>query len=338
MTIADYLSLNDDARYEEMRRATIAVIHQKCFDKYFKPTKKRWLDLSRVWDKALNCSEHYILTSAIHKIFWGVYPYTPTDPNTKYLLDLVEAELLDNGEAYQTWSRWVVFKRTFEMILESMESFGSTNPSIHFIEHYLYLRSRTLCRIKYDKIPSTLAGSVHTRNYQNYEDIIKKIIPESSNWSREEWGDDLIISDAVNRLYGIDYSDTFEGQRDYERLIQMLRAKKEWGEGSADFIWYASNISELPTGLARVIWPDNLEDKAASLLCDAHKMTVDYERCGQPFKDRKGDFHPLYHYERENLKNSWLFKVVSDWFYKGLYSGTAHDEVKAVIFGLQTTC
>lgn len=341
MTISQYLSLNDDDRYEEMRRATIAAMHQEYFDKYFKPTKKRWLDLTRAWDKFFNLRERYVLTSVIHKIYWGVYPYQVTDPDLLYLLKLVEAEMLDNGEAYQMWSKWIVFKKVLNGTLNSMCSFGNSDIQLNFIEHYHYLKSRALCKIKCEKEGSSLQQQMYIYEYQSYEEVVKQLIPEASCWSRAQWGNDLNIADAMKQRFGVDYSNSYEKQRDYERLIMMIRSKNSGDEcldSFTDYIWYVSNITDLPLSLARVIWPKNLESMAASMLWGAYELMVQYEKDGQPCLDRKDDMHPVNHYERKSMRDSWLFRAVSDWFYGGLYSGEDHDRMKMVIFELNTTC
>ena len=338
MNISDYLALNNDGRYAEMLRATIASMPLKYFKKHFKPTKKRWVDLVRVWDKVFNHDKQYVLTSAIHKIYWGVYPYKDSYPELQYLLELVEAELLDNGEAYKSWIEWTVFKRVLNGTLNSIHSFGNSHIALTFIEHYHYLKSRAYCKIVYDKEPSSNQYDTYINEYRSYEEIVKQLIPAAANWSHEQWANDCNVADELNKLYGVDYSNSYDKQRDYDRLIMMLRAKNDYGENSADVFWCASNITELPLDLARKIWPENLEFIAAHLLWSTYVMMTDYEKCGQPFSDRKDDIHPLYHYERKNVKNSWLFRAVSEWFYKGVYSGEEYTHMKTVIFDLNTTC
>ena len=91
LSVPEYLALTADERYAEMRRATIATMSEDMFIKCFKPTKNRWRDLARVWDKVLNHSgwSHFTLASVIHKVYWGVLPYEMRDVGMKYLYTLI---------------------------------------------------------------------------------------------------------------------------------------------------------------------------------------------------------------------------------------------------------
>ncbi len=338
LSVSEYLALSDDERYAEVRRVTITDTSEEAFEKYHRDSGKRWLDLARFWDKIHTCKKHFVLTSAIHKIFWGVTPYDSCDPDFVYLLSLVEAEVLDNGEAYQSWSKWIVFKRILNGTLDSMTSFGASNIDIHSIEHYHYLRSRARCKIEYDK---TKPDDYHEYlyEYRSYENIVRLLVPEAANWNRQQWGDDCNILDALEARYGIDYGESYERQRDYERTVLMLRAKDRYKDNdNVAFLWYASNIAELPLSMALVIWPENLFSIAADLLWKAYDLTVAYEDAGQPFSDRKGCVHPVPHFERSQLKNSWLNRQVSKWLNEGRYSGPRANKLKSIIFDLQVTC
>lgn len=336
LSVAAYLALSDDERYEEVRRATIATMCDDFFNHYYKPTKNRWLDLARVWDKAHSCGKHIVLTSVIHKIYWGVHPYESDNPDFNYLLSLIEAELLDNREGFQTFNKWSVFKKVVDLIIYSTESLGNSGFGTHFIEHHHYLQARALCKLIFDKVPPP-NYKVYVQEYQEYEEAVRLLIPDSVNWDLEQWGDDLCIADELKWLYCVDYAKSDEMQRNYERLIRMIRTKNSCCESCPDFLWYASNISELPLELAQVIWPTNLEDTVAKVLRDAFDLTVEYEKAGQPYSDRASHFHPVNHYTRSSLKASWLFKLAKQWFYEGMYSGEQYQQLKRVIFSLEMT-
>ena len=334
LSVLDYLALNDDERYAEMRRATIAAMSEDMFNKCFKPTKHRWRDLARVWDKVLNHSgwSHLTLASVIHKFYWGVLPYEMRDIDTKYLYSLIEAELLSDGEGFRDLSSWVVFKRTLDELLSYTESLGRSDIDTHFIEHHYYLKSRAMCKLIYDKAPlSDCEGLI--AECRDYEEIIHRLIPNSGNWSYAQWGDDTNIADALYELYGVDYAESHKNERDYERLIMMLTEEKYQGKSSEKFVWCAANISELPLSLAQVIWKTDIEKIVADVLWAAYERTIVYEESGETWDD-KNFMHPFGHYDRRALKESWLFKLASQWFYENVYTAEQYERVKAVVFDL----
>lgn len=335
LSATEYLVLTDDERYAEMCRATIAATSETAFNRYFHQTSHRWRDLARVWDKVLNHSDwsHLTLASVIHKIYWGVYPYETHDASRRYLYELIEAELLANEEGYLDLVGWVVFKRTLYGVLSYMESLGKSDINTCFVEHHYYLKSRALSRLIYTKTP-WLDYEGHIATYRGYEEIINRLIPDSLNWSYEQWGEDANIADALCELYDVDYARAYESERDYERLIMLLREEKYQGKSSAKFVWLAANISELPLSLAKVIWPCDLTNIVADTLVSAYELTVAYEKNGQPFSSKKDDMHPIYHFERDALKDSWLFRLANLWFYEGIYTGQQYKRMKEVIFDL----
>lgn len=335
LTVKEYLALADDERYAEMQRATIAIMSENLFNRYYKATKNRWRDLARVWDKVLKhpgCS-HLTLASVIHKVYWGVLPDEPLNESIAYLYELIEAELLSDGEGNRDLGGWTVFKRTLEEMLSYMESLGKSDINICFIEHYHYLKSRAMCKLINDKMPS-VDYERHITKCRDYEEIINLLIPNSVNWSYTQWSDDSNIANALYELYDVYYAESYESERDYERLIMMLTAEKHQGKSSEKFVWCAANIFELPVSLAKEIWPHNLTSIVADTLWSAHQLTVAYENSGQPLLSAKDNMHPFYHYERSTLKDSWLFKLASQWFYEGVYTGKQFDRVKAVVFDL----
>ena len=336
LNVNQYLSLNSDERYAEMRRATIATMDEDLFNKYHRVTKNRWLDLARVWDKVHTCKKHFVLICALHNIRWGVYPYAVDDSSMTDLFALVEAELLDDGEAFRSFSQWSVFKNLLEVMADETNSYGSSDIDTHLIEHHHYLRARFLCKIQYEKTRPDGFG-VCVRQYESYEKIVARFIPEVKNWTRDQWGDDLNVAAALEARYGVDYVSNERGN-DYDRLIMLCRELDYWGDTN-DAIWYAANIEQLPLDMAKVLWPVAVEDNVTKLFLAAYDATVRYENSGQLCLDKKNKyFHPVGHFEREALKASWLYQNVSKWYMAGKYTGQQEKDVKTALFDLEMTC
>lgn len=326
----------ENIRYEEIRKATIDCADQKYFDKYYRDTGKRWLDIARVWDKLFTCKKHFVLTSVVHNIMWGVYPYEPGDPKFRYLLELVEEELLRDGEASQAWNKWRTFKSVLAYVTDSTVSFGNSGLSAHFIEHYHYLRDRTMTEIKYSKDTcSELDLGIDA--CAAYEDTVELLVPAAKNWTREQWGDDRVLANEVETLYSVDFTESWQRQREFGRLINLIRAWRECGV-AADVYWHATNITCLPEDIIQLIWPENTADILADILIGSYNLLVDYEKAGEPFADRKDSWiDPLYHFERAALKASWLFKYVREHYYKGTYTGDIGLKIRSIIFDIEMT-
>lgn len=339
LNINEYLALSADERYAEMRRATIAIMNEDLFNKYHLVTKNRWWDLVRVWDKVYAIEKHMVLMSAIHNICWGVLPYEHEyeNANRLYLLSLVEAELLDDGEAFRSWNQWSGFKNLLETMADETISHGDSNIETHFIEHHHYLCARLLCKIQYHKTRPDGFGE-YVREYESYEKIVTRFIPEVTNWTRKQWGDDLNVAAALKARYGVDYVASGECEDDYDRIILLCRELEYWGD-TADVVWYAGNIEQFPLDMAKVLWPVDLEGNVTKLFLAAYKATTRYEESGQLCLDKKNKYyHPVGHFEREALKASWLYQNVSKWYMAGKYSGQQEKDVKTALFDLEMTC
>ena len=324
----EYLALSADERYAEVVNATIAAMGEETFNEYYHDTKNRWRDLAAVWDG--------VLEYALHHIYWGVYPHNCKDSDLLYLCSLVEAELLDDGEAFEAWSHWSVFEKQLENMADETCSYG-TGIETHFIEHHNCLRARLLCRVKYSKT-RPYGYDEYQREYEDYEKIVTRFVPETVNWTREQWGDDLNIASVLNAAYGVDYCASSASMDDYDRVIMMCRELNHWGcIGNA--LWYAANIELFPLGMAKVLWPVNLEANVTKLFLATYEATIRYENSGQLCLDKKNKYyHPVSHFEREALKNSWLYQNVSKWYIEGKYSGQQEKDVKTALFDLQMTC
>lgn len=325
----------EDARYEAIREATIACADQEYFDKYYRDTGKRWLDIARLWDKLFTCSKHFVLTSVVHKIMWGVHPYQSDDADFVHLLALVEEEVLRDGEAYQEWAKWRTFKNVLSAVTDSTVSLGRSNLDAVFITHYHYLRARAMREIMYTKNSChelDLCSDICT----DYEAAVALLVPASKQWTYQQWGDSRVLVNELKNLYGMDFFATWDSQRAYDRLIKLIYA---WNrEALADQYWYATNIEELPEGIVQRIWPNNAAGVLADILINAYALLKDYEKAGSPFAERKiGWIDPLYHFDRSAFKHSWIHKYVAKQYYQDVYQGDVEKQLKRIIFDLETT-
>jgi len=328
LTANEYLSLSNDERFAAAVDATIATMGEDTFNEYYHDTKNRWRDLAAVWNG--------VLEYALHYIYWGVYPHNCKDPDLLYLCSLVEAELLDDGEAYEAWRNWSVFELQLEGMADETCSYG-TGIETHFIEHHNYLRARLLCKVKYSKT-CPFGYDEYALEYKSYEKILAQLAPETVNWTREQWGEDLNVASVLRRVHGVDYNNSAASEDEYDRVIMMCRELERFGYNDK-VLWCAANIEQFPLSMARALWPVELESTVTKLFLDAYRATVRYEESGQLCLDEKNKYyHPVGHFEREALKASWLYQNVSKWYSEDNYSGQQEKDVKTALFDLQMTC
>lgn len=320
---------NAEQRYTDIYKATLAAVGEERYKKYYKDTGNRWLDIAKVWNRCYRKPLHAVFFYVFHKIFWGVYPDIPFENNFKYLLTLVENEIMAGAEAFEAWRRWPIYRKCLVEVLDAMESYGTEEIGIHFMEHYRYLSCRTRC-IVLGRKQQGIKYQVDSITYQCYEDNVSRLIPDAAHWEDEKWGDDMNISDAIENLYGIDYSASDARQRDFDRIIQLVSNR------SSDCLWYAANISELPVKMAKVIWPRDYEDIVVMAFLEAYKRTKAYIEAGSPYAWKKTRYmNPVGHYEMSTLKDSWLTKLILEWMANGKNFGAKINSIRSAVFDLQ---
>lgn len=327
---------SEDSRYEDIRKATIADMGQEPFDKYHKDTGKRWLDIARVWNKVYGHGKHFVLTSAVHHIMWGVYPYEPYIQTFKHLLGLVEEELLRDGEAFRAWNKWRAFNNLLDHTLYSFFSFGRSGLSTHFIEHGVYLNIRARYQIVYNKT-KPLNPEEKEEDYKDYEETVKFLIPAANTWTREQWGNDLVVSEELKKTYGIDYAASHENRQNYNNTICLIRLQRKQGM-STDTLRYAVAITEMPWAIVKLIWPENTEKEIATILIKSYEL-IEYN---------EGPFAPIEFswptcppdcFGFERFRDSFVFKHVKRFFYQGVYDNDSDicPKLRRIIFDLELT-
>ena len=338
LTVEEYVSLSADKRYVAVREATVdALGGEEVFGEIHRDTGERWIDLAKIWVRIRGDKKDFVLISVLHKIHWGAYPYEIKSVVVEYLLKLVEAELLDGGEGAREWRNWLVFKFCLREILDSDVAYGENHQAIHFIEHRIYRCNRTECVVMHEDVGS--AYDEEAQAYHDYEMAVGRMIPTAANWTPEQWADDRNIAAALEALYEVDYSDSAELECDFDRMVCMLMSEKEHGTKHPEFLWYASNISELPVGLVEHLWGDDMEQVVTDTFVAAYEQTELYIDEGEPFKDKKDEYiNPVLHFEFSELKRSWLFKLVDKWLHEGKISDVQLGDIRRKVFTLEMNC
>lgn len=290
--------------------------------------KRRWLDLAYLWlskEDVLGCN---ILYAAIHKLYWGRYPDNVKDEDLKKILLIVETELLSASNAFSVWKHHLNYRWAFDYIVRhSNKSDCKRGPRHHSMAtaRYLYCRAFNLIVYK-DKKPPVLDlvtdSSARIRSVRahaqirayayGYECVIKRLLPQASNWSYEEWSDDRVLFAALKKKYGFDFS---KDSDNFDALIDFLM--NEWAYGVKNTLGKAIMIQELPSSLISTIWPNDTLDHVTSMYLTAYRRTKSVE--GRMRRDRLGrpvEAKPTFSYDR--LRGSWLHQQILLWIYGGV--------------------
>lgn len=325
---------DSNVRYAEIYDATIAAVGEELFKKYYKDTGNKWLDIAKLWNRCYRKPLHAVFFYVFHKIFWGMYPDVPLDDKFMHLLKLVESEVLTGTESHDAWYKWRIFKDCYSEVIHTSESYGKEDVGISFIEHHLYLINRASIKILRGKLKG-IARAKTEIDCELYEASVSRLIPASTSWDSQKWGDDTNISKAIEGLYGVYYADSHDKQMDYNRIVCMLNCDLGRNNPNSDFYWYAANIRLLPIEMAQAIWPQDYKAVIVSTYIEAYKRTKTYIENGAPYAWKKSNYmNPVGHYELAALKESWLNKLIQVWLAAGENFGQQHDIVRNVAFNI----
>ena len=306
--------VKNDANFAKLYALTLAVLNLNKFPEgTFSVNGNAWLELADVWEMYSEFGSAGIFLDAIHRIMWGI-PSDICEPEYEEIIRIVVEELLMDGDAFAAWD-------DYDACTTAMKAVGNdTSPWIEdaddyrrSIEHYHYLWDKMLWKIRYSKAKYLSEGINYKNAIHEYESAIKTIIPVAGSWDESYWYNERHIYDEIIKLYGIDYSNDYV---EYSRILLLLmNHTRDKSLSDRDEAWFASNITRLPMSLAKVIWPEDTEDKMIKMfLCatEAAEMQTGNEEL---YAIQKGKLiHPVDVFEYSTIENSWLFAQVYAWY------------------------
>ena len=288
---------------------------------------KRWTDLADAWKNHFeDACEYSVFEMAIHKLYWGVYP-EPMLQDYIPLVQLVEDELLSDGPAYKAWKNHVSYRFACLYIKEQEKALVNRGPRPHFHVFASYQNSRFWFNVVYKRRkpglidPATAslhdmkAAKKHQSIYaacEGFEKAINCLIPDSKNWTDEQWLNDLNIRRSLNKLYNVNYKDY---DPDFEILIAALINKLHYN--APVHLAQLLELGSIPMGIIQRIWPVQTEVELKKLFLRAASRAKNAET-----RMRNGTSHRYGVHSYNKLKESWLFKYI----YTNLACKTSADE------------
>ena len=317
-----------DRIFKEMHKLTVALFRLSPAEAVCsKGTRKRWEELANVWQcYADETCEYSIFDLAIHKLYWGVYPEPMRDDYVP-LVRMVEDELLSDGPAYKAWKCHLSYKIAFSGMRDQESALVFRGPRPHSHIFHSYQNARFWYNVVYKRrrpgLINPATASMHDMQAAKiqesvyaacigFEKVIKCLIPDSKNWTEEQWLDDLNIRRSLRKLYNIRYSDY---DPDFEILIAGLINKLHYN--TPIYLAQLLKLASIPMGIVQKIWPLETDTELKKLFLQAASRAKAAEtRIRSGLSHR----HGLHSYQK--LKASWLYQYV----YNAMLPDTSQDK------------
>lgn len=304
-----------DRIFSEMFRMTISLLRTDPRELICsKDNHYRWYDLAEFWTGWANDNYSFSLFEmALHHIYWGVYPdYTPE--NIISLLTLIENELLSDSQAYNAWKKHMDYTFGFNFITSKQSlSSNSVTPKSKVFRKYLASRfcikvvHKGTCPNAIRTAGGSISNAAAIKNYNKnsavcvgYEKAIHCLIPDSKNWTENQWLDEQGLYRELQTLYGVNF------QRDNEQFDHLIIALSNKLHTNAPiYLAHLLKIDELPIEIAKRIWPNRTDTELKKLFMQAASRAKSSET-----RLRNGTSSTPGSYAYDKLNTSWLYKYV----------------------------
>ena len=322
----------EETNFVKLCQRTLAVCNLERFpDGTFSNAGNNWLELAKAWETLLMDGSAGIFYDAVHRIMWGI-PHAKSRPEYDGIVQIVVEELLKDGAAFEAWDSYEPCNITIAEVESEMNpATKNSDEYCSSIEHYHYCSDKLLWKVRYSKAKYAAEYSEYQKAYLMYEEAIKKIVPAACTWAEDYWYKEDHIYDELINLYGVDYRENFE---EYGRILLLLmNAEEEPEKYALNEAWFATNIQRMPMSLAKVIWPENTEEKIIKIFLLAAEITRALADAGVNFEARKArEFHPVGVFEYKSLRNSWVYDIVNEWFANSDSSDELVSDIKCWLF------
>lgn len=301
--------------FNEMLQLTITLFNLSSTEALCsKGAKKRWEDLANIWKSyADEACEYSVFDLALHKIYWGVYP-EPMKEAYIPLVRLVEDELISDGPAFNVWRTHSSYRFAFSYMKDQEKALVYRGPRPHSYIFWNYQNSRFWFNVVYKRRKPDLinpaaslhdmkAAKIHESIYaacEGFEKAINCLIPDSKNWTDQQWLDDLNIHRGLKKLYNIQYCDN---DPDFEFLIAALINKFHYN--TPIHLAQLLEVGSIPMDMIQKIWPIETDTELKKLFLQAASRAKTAETRIRNCTSRR---YGLYSYKK--LQNSWLYKYV----------------------------
>jgi len=294
-----------------------------------------WEALVYVWGlfhECLQCDD--ILFATLHRIKWDAYPQlnaeplswafnkgTPLEKDTAELMALFYEELTTpNAEGAIELHSLDAFKGRYHCLSNDDDSHIDYGPESRSQVHKDFLNCRFNHLVhSFDPAENSWAG------YKRFEDLVHILLPSSIAWTTANWLDESFILQELDQAFGANY------QKEPDALTYvtyLLAGVLDDGHISGPIL---TNLSELPYGLAKCIWPVDTPKQITKAYKAVLKVATRNEKRAMKRKSKKLD---PYEFGYANVKETGIHQLVSDL----ISTGAINDpSLKTQVFEMQFT-
>lgn len=306
----ELLRAESRARFAEIYKKTLEVLEASendfpCGEGF----ERCWKDIIKVWNDSESLLGSKVLAFAVYHIAWKTWPISVESKPLLELLCLVEKALLEEGYAYEVWSRQNEFNVAINALRLSTDyDYDRCYCRTRCFGRYIY--AKAVCQIKLkDRDPKHLDARKSWTDFQMFgtlselrervdlfESAIVQLIPEAKGWTAEKWTDETMLLERIEEAHGVDYT---QKHQDFDRLINVFKEKLAGKAYDRDLML----LHQFPASLARCLWPKDTEKNLARFFARICKRTSKQEKKNSRYESA---------FRRTVVMNSWIYKQYED--------------------------
>ena len=281
-----------------------SIVHRKA---------ERWNVLLDIWQKNSYRVGKNVFLNVLSHIFTGEY-LTHKKEKTLMLFSAIEDILLNDSEAFDTWSQTKAFQSALNTVINNgfLDSAFSTFQISQGMLRLLdgkdiakFRQTRVARAFDFGQITNM---SVHRRRCSDLKEKIKVILPESQHWTDDQWANHAFVCTSIANAYNIDYESVTEYLQDILKLIEFSENRDV--HLRIDNIVYA----KLNYGFVEAIFKDETDNVIFYILSDLIPCI-------------RGEW-----IDETQIGNSWIYSILREWAYDEDH--IYHVQAKRLMFDL----
>lgn len=282
---------------------------------FSKKYHEKWVQLLSCWNSTYEWDGiDGLMFHVLHKLHWKMYPGCTYTKEQKEILKIVEKEIRTNPKARVTWVQTDYVMEIWDALRNVQGAFVKNGPRYVTSAHGFYLDCRSNLLIDEEVLYEEFLW------VQNYEHIIKTLLPEATKWTERAWLDEKAIFEGMAEKYNIifdEHDPNYVGD-DYDVFIRLLNFQLE--KDRSGYVIVANQLESCSAEMADILWPSKREPELVKLLSEMVARAT------------RGVFN------RGEIEKSWVFKQVDEWRINNHLKKVLDDQARKTIFDFQMMC
>ena len=268
-----------------------------------------WKGIALLWGSdPMSCGDVDPFFEALYHICFRKFSDKVQSPQLMRLLLLIEDELLTFSFAFKAWAQTDLLRNAYDEIT-AYYCENEIFKKRYDCEIYMYLIYRVIKlvmmkNLKHDEWLGLfpMSDSLYPfrsyevyHNVDAYEEAVKFLIPAADSWY-EEWSDSAIMVEAIDQLYGVDFSGDIKG---LYSLIYAVERRKNIDKCALHL--YKTKACSIR--LLQQLWGADYQEKlqlAFLSLCKRYKSA----KRRKPVRGRYG---------HNDFMSHWIYQQINTW-------------------------